>query len=521
MHLPRRIHLNDAGRIKWRPFLFYDTSHYLQFGRSIAVRLPFFRNLREDQPASNSAKQVLSIISTNDDKKREHPSLSYAGGRSPYYSFFIYVLTKAAGLWSVVCLQALFAATLLWIAYALASLSVVQFLLSITFLSAASSLSFYTCMIMPDVFAGLALLALGVLMLGFGGLSGRARVGLVVFIAGAGCTHVTTPLVCFSFVAFILASQLVLTRRSAVERWNIPVWATGGLVCAAFGSLLFSMVSTSILGDTPQSPPYLMARVLADGTGRAYLHATCSTSSKYFLCKFEDRKFRDQDAFLWDGDPSVGVFSVSDYETRKRLKAEELSFVLGVITHHPVWQAEISATHWMQQLGSFGLSEYGAAKTSWDAMGFATVIPEQETLYKSSLAYQGHFPFKLFDWLQEITVIISIVWLILRLTSSDVRASVRSARVNGPNVETLLVSSGIGLSGALLVNAAVCGIFSGVNDRYQARLVWLVPVLAILALMRLRLTPSRRFRRSDCLVTAASSAGDNPSSNKGTEPLWS
>ena len=349
------------------PFLFYDTSHYLEFGHSIAVRLPFFRNLTRDQPASNSAEQV----SIGEDKKREHPSLSYAGGRSPYYSFFIYVLAKAAGLWSVVCVQALLAATLLWITYALATpaLSAIQFLLSTTVLSAASSLSFYICMIMPDIFAGFALLALGLLTLGFDGLSIRARIALVVFIAGAASTHVTIPVVCSAFVAFIMATQLLLNRRFAVRRWNILVWAMAGLVCAAFGSVVFSVASKSILGDTPQSPPYLMARVLADGTGRAYLHDACHPSSRYLLCKFEDRKFQDQDAFLWDGNPAIGVFSVSDYETRKRLKAEELSFIVGTITQYPAWQAEVSAKHWMLQLVTFGLSEFGAAKRSWDSHG--------------------------------------------------------------------------------------------------------------------------------------------------------
>jgi len=35
------------------------------------------------------------------------------------------------------------------------------------------------------------------------------------------------------------------------------------------------------------------------------------------------------------------------------------------------------------------------------------------------------------------------------------------------------------LATGLLVNAAVCAIFSGVAPRYQARLIWLVPFAAI------------------------------------------
>jgi hypothetical protein len=124
-------------------------------------------------------------------------------------------------------------------------------------------------------------------------------------------------------------------------------------------------------------------------------------------------------------------------------------------------------------------------------MAFDRVIPEQSKIYKSGLAYQGNFQFIVFDWLQKLTIIISIIWLGLRLTSSDVCSALRHTRVHGPNIEALLVSAAIGLCGALLVNAAVCGVLSGVNDRYQARLIWLVPLLAMLALSRLGLRYSR------------------------------
>ena len=152
------------------PFLFYDTSHYLEFGRSIAQRLPIFYKLADDQSqAKCQAGQVVPPRPISEDREREHPSLSYAGGRSPYYSFLIYVLIKVGGLWSVVVLQALLAATLLWIAFQLVTLSLptTYFLVSTIVLSALSSLSFYSDMIMPDIFAGLALLATGLLTLGF------------------------------------------------------------------------------------------------------------------------------------------------------------------------------------------------------------------------------------------------------------------------------------------------------------------------------------------------------------------
>jgi len=40
--------------------------------------------------------------------------------------------------------------------------------------------------------------------------------------------------------------------------------------------------------------------------------------------------------------------------------------------------------------------------------------------------------------------------------------------------------AGLVLFGVVL-NAAVCGMLSGAQDRYQARVVWLVPLLALIA----------------------------------------
>jgi hypothetical protein len=38
----------------------------------------------------------------------------------------------------------------------------------------------------------------------------------------------------------------------------------------------------------------------------------------------------------------------------------------------------------------------------------------------------------------------------------------------------------------VVLNAAICGVLSGPYDRYQARVIWLVPFAAALALYRQR-----------------------------------
>ena len=45
------------------------------------------------------------------------------------------------------------------------------------------------------------------------------------------------------------------------------------------------------------------------------------------------------------------------------------------------------------------------------------------------------------------------------------------------------LTAAAGLAAALAGNAALCGALSGVYDRYQARIVWLVPLCGLAALL--------------------------------------
>jgi hypothetical protein len=61
--------------------------------------------------------------------------------------------------------------------------------------------------------------------------------------------------------------------------------------------------------------------------------------------------------------------------------------------------------------------------------------------------------------------------------------------------------AGLVLAGVVL-NAAVCGVLNGIYDRFQARVVWLVPLLALVCCFQLRtsqqwLTERSRSRAAD------------------------
>jgi hypothetical protein len=236
------------------------------------------------------------------------------------------------------------------------------------------------------------------------------------------------------------------------------------------------------MGETPRSPPYLMARVLADGPGRSYLgNEACHPLPKYSLCQFANYSFDTQDSFLWNGVPGIGVFSTTDYKTKMKLEGEESRFVIGVISQYPIEQLRASTKNWVGALSQFTVgNDFRLAKQSWDTMSFMDTIPDAETGYKTGLAYRAKFPFQVFDIIQITVVIVSILWLVY-CSGSLIRILIRSKLLTANQYCSVLwITAYIACLSTIITNAAMCGVLSGVHDRYQARVMWLVPALALL-----------------------------------------
>lgn len=491
------------------PFLFYDTSHYLEIGRSIVSRLPVLKALATEttgpQVPSAAAERAgapgKAAAATPGDGEREHPSLSYSGGRSPYYSVALYMLVRIGGLWAPAIVQGALASTLLWltvIAVRRRRSESLFYALSAG-LTLATTLPYSAGMLMPDVFAGFALLSLALLVLGLERWRTASRLGLALLAGASFAMHATIPIVCAVGLA-ALALMAWLSRWRGAFTLQRAAWAATPFVLAVVASLGFGAASRAVLGDSPRSPPFLMARVLADGPGRAYLKEACHPEPRFELCRFERNTFVTADDFLWGVEPGVGVFNTADYATRTRLQAEEMRFVLGTLAAYPLAQAAVSARHWRDQFLAFGVgNELQQAALSWNRMSFENLIPDQGPLYRSGLAYRGLYPFAEVDWLVWASTVLCAVWLVYRISGADVRAELRRSWRESPGGGSLLAAAGFGLVVVLFANAALCGMFSGVSDRYQARMIWLAPLYAGLCIARWGL-----FRRPLTSVAAAS-----------------
>jgi hypothetical protein len=464
------------------PFWFYDTAGYHLVGRSIVTHLAEML-AHADAPAPAPVDGGGGSVSAQPD---QNASLTYAGGRSPFYSLFLFLSSALGSYWFAAIAQALVASWLISTSLrVLGRASLRDFLVVIGAMTAFTALPFFAAQLMPDVLTGFVFIAIVLVFVGGETIGAIERWALVLVIAATAVSHQTNlPLGLLLIVLALIAGRLLrLPQRAMLKRAGV---ASIGLAAAVAANAAYALATKAVLGESAGNPPYLMARVLADGPGRLYLRDVCAPTPRFEICRYADRSFTDVNGFLWSPDPRVGVYMLAEVDSRRRLMAEERSFVIGVVTHYPLEQLAASSGNALRQLVHVGVRpELELARHSWVQMHFNELSPSDDARARASLAFRGAFPFRVIDSIDGAAIVLAIAFLLWRLTRSDVRASFRSAPDAEAEARRALTLIAACLALWLAANAVLCGVFSGVFDRYQARAIWIAPMLALLTLLRI------------------------------------
>lgn len=465
------------------PFIFYDTTHYLELGQSIFAAAHIPLDGFSPQGAASIAVPLDPATATSDPAKSvaktpdKNMSLSYVGGRSPYYSLVLTLVISLGGLWLVAILQALIGAWLCrTVVWSLPDPSFGAYLGLVTVLTCGSSLPYFAAFTMPDIFAAYALVAMCLLAV----KSGRNLVTLSALWAVAAfgiLAHATIlPL------GIIACVGIVVVLRSL--RWSLGQavwrarWPLSAVVIGALGMPVFAWTTQLVLHDSPRSPPYLMARILADGPGRLYMADHCDGPAQFAICKYRDRPNIDHNAILWSTDSRDGVFYFVDYDTRVLMANEQLEFVFASIAYSPGLAFGAAIANSWRQLSTLSIGpEIGATKLSWDTMVGKT-IPYAKQSITGSRSYLGNYFFARIDPLIAFVFTLSLAFVLWRLAQSDIIAAWRTPETH--RVVIILAGAAVGLMIIIVSNAFLCGTLSGPTNRYQGRLTWLLPAIAFL-----------------------------------------
>jgi len=230
------------------------------------------------------------------------------------------------------------------------------------------------------------------------------------------------------------------------------------------------------------SQVFLLARFVEDGVAKDYLEAHCP-ETHFAFCAFVDRMPMSTNDFLWRQNGPVkslgGVEAVRD---------EAATIVAGSLREQPLRIAWLSLGHTLNQLTKLRMDRYvqqfysGNAQWNDCATEVKDRAPFDYASYIGSRQARYQIDMQPIFWLQRPFIVVSAVLLLVLLcTSAALRADRRFCELLW-----LAVS-------ALLANAFICGALSGPDDRYESRMIWLVPLLLCLALLirRTRSTPPK------------------------------
>ena len=487
-----------AAFVNGQPFFTPDTQAYVR-GPDVAVV-----KLLGARFASPWARQEPPGAHVSADKSGPAPAHSYddqevLAGRSIYYGALAYLGQLTGGFWLTVFVQGLAVAWLTeMLLRASGQRSLGAYAAGMAVLALATPAPFFVADLMPDIWSGVAIGALALLF----GYSPRltrldfaALTAMTVFAAMVHNSHV---LIIAGMLAAGLALWLLTSLSSRPQRSGStspsamrgdgepgtdprPALAVGALAlaCAVAGTLLFSAMVKHSVGAPPITPPFLTARVIADGPGRLYVREHCH-DHPFVVCRYADRlAATDTDGFLWNENPRTGVFAVASPKERRALAVEQGRFALASTLAHPWLQVQASARNVALQLVRTDLEDFDY-KPNVLAELRADLPPAHRTRLDHSLAARRGWPIEPL-WAEQAAVI----WLSLGVIGWSLFAGVEASPA--------LRRFGLLCCAGVLANTLACGVLSDLYGRYQARCIWVLPLAAVaLAMPAL----SRAWRRT-------------------------
>ncbi|TCP36025.1 hypothetical protein [Sphingomonas sp. BK235] len=387
-------------------------------------------------------------------------------GRSIYYGALLYVAHWLGSLWWVALAQAALTATAILLAARrlIGAEAPAERLWPVLAIALVTSVGMQVALLMPDIFAPLAILATAQIALFWPRLGTGERLFWPLLLAAAALFHSGNILVIGLLAAGLVAWRVVGRARLTL----LPILLA--LLTGVAGEAAFGAAVRAATGAGPVRPPFVAARLIADGPGRRYLAHACAEGSTLTLCRYRTRIPDDSDAFLWASTP--GSFMAMPAEDRRRVAAEERGFALAVLADAPLAVIGTSLRNIGGQLLRWQVDDIADARRG--GVNRAKLPPEVRAAYDRTRAAHGDFPSGYYDALAlPVTLLAAAVLLALALPR---RAGMPAARRG----YVAVVVAGI------LLNAAVCGAFSKPHDRYQSRVIWLVPLLATAALIGAR-----------------------------------
>lgn len=435
-----------------RPSYISDSASYLKGGK-VAVEFVASK-LSPSAPQAPASAAAPSAAKVSDSPGAPGFHEAPKGARSVAYSVAAYLLRwpgidmTALALVQILCAAFIGAVTLGVLGVATWG----RFLAVGAILAFATPLALSCAFVVPDVFSGFVIATLILMALFLDRLSVGVRLVTGGITAFAVTAHPSIPPLALGMAILGLVIMLVSRRFGLVRprwgwAWMIVPPALGLIANTAIGYVAFGEVSVAA-----KRFPTALTRSVVDGPARWYLEKHCATEH-YAVCEVFGTQIpstiNDFLFYKW------GLNGRATPEQMDRIRAEEAEIVMKAALEYPGYEAYNLSRNILRQLFRYDLGKSRfKEELALDAKG----VPE---LVLSGRQAQ---PFMIaVGMLNNIVLVLCIAWAILNRKRLD----------NRERFTVFLVIAG------LVGNATIVVAFSSLASRYQARVIWVLPLFLL------------------------------------------
>lgn len=410
------------------------------------------------------------------------PEIAPLLGRSIYYGTFVFLGEVLTSPWVTVLLQAASFVLVIFITLENLNLGGVRTLaLVVGLLGTLTSVAFYTSFLMPDLFAALAVLSAANIVV-YGKSMQTSRLAMLVGLLCAACLFHSSHLLLI--VSMVLAAAVIAYFCQKLVSYRSVALIGLAVLVGFVGEAGFVYAVGKVMKQDPIRPPFVMARLIADGPGYDYIAKHCP-SAGFKICDYAYLlPEADSDIILWGGAGKKGIFSHAPNVVKRELAREQIAFLGSVVAADPIGVAASSLSNFFKQLTSVRLEEFNYDAGRLEFLHNKLPPARWDSVSKTAAA-QGSFPI-------AIPEIASIAALLLSIAILVHAAVTRRPAYADPKLRLF----GLLIVGGLVVNAAICGMMSTPHHRYQSRLIWLLPAFVLMAELRARREPASLSRQT-------------------------
>ncbi len=386
--------------------------------------------------------------------------------RPIFYGLFIRHISLATSPWFVILAQGLLVSYVVYETFGMfysGDKRNIIFIFSLVLLTIAGSVSYNTSILLPDIFSALCILCFVNLLLNDKLGKVQKIIFYIIFLYSM-LVHFSNFFVLFLFTILILIYLLIkrfkkqplLLKRRRIISVFISIWSI--LIIAPSANYAFSKQFSFSRG----SHVFILNHLLETGILEEYLNDECAHKN-YKLCEYKDQLGWD---FIWQDDSPFYKMGGPD-----STKNEYNKIIFDILTT-PKYFKEV-AIHALE----FSLIQFFTFDIPGNGPGYAKILQVDSyqiynRAYLASLQSNNKLDPNLhvLNELQRILVLVSMGIFICVLFIPSI------LKLLSPQLKWMMVI----ISVLCYINAAVCPNLSTVADRFQDRVIWLIPLTAII-----------------------------------------